>query len=39
VKILRDANYQGFVALEYEAKPDPYDVIPKHLDELRAAFA
>lgn len=39
VKILRDANYQGFVALEYEAKPEPYDVIPKHLDELRAAFA
>lgn len=37
--ILRDANYQGFVALEYEAKPDPYDVVPKHLDELRAALA
>lgn len=39
VKILRDANYQGFVALEYEAKPDPYEAIPKHLTELRAAMA
>ncbi|MCD6052151.1 MAG: Xylose isomerase domain protein barrel [Verrucomicrobia bacterium] len=39
MKILKDANYQGFVALEYEAKPDPYEAIPKHLEELRAAFA
>ncbi len=38
-KILRDANYQGFVALEYEAKPDPYEAIPKHLEELRVALA
>lgn len=38
-KILREANYQGFVALEYEAKPDPYEAIPKHLEELRAALA
>ena len=27
-KILRDANYQGYVALEYEAEPDPYQTIP-----------
>lgn len=38
-KILRDANYQGFVALEYEAEPEPYEAIPKHLEELRAALA
>ncbi len=39
VKILREAKYRGFVALEYEAKPDPYDVIPKILTELRTLMA
>jgi sugar phosphate isomerase/epimerase len=37
--ILRDANYQGYVALEYEAAPDPWTVVPRHLEELRAALA
>ncbi len=27
-KILRDVNYQGYIALEYEAEPDPYQTIP-----------
>ena len=28
VKILRDAKYQGYVALEYEAAEDPWQAIP-----------
>lgn len=39
VKILRDANYQGYVALEYEAKEDPWKAVPGWLDKLRAALA
>lgn len=35
VKILRDANYQGWVALEYEAKEDPWKAVPKYLAQLR----
>jgi sugar phosphate isomerase/epimerase len=35
VKILKDANYHGYVALEYEAKPDPKTAVPKHVRELR----
>jgi sugar phosphate isomerase/epimerase len=34
VGILRDANYQGFVALEYEAKEDPWAAVPRYLGEL-----
>ena len=34
VKILRDANYQGWVALEYEAKEDPWTAVPRWLSEL-----
>lgn len=33
-KILRDANYQGYVALEYEAKEDAKTAVPKHVKEL-----
>lgn len=39
VKMLRDANYRGYVVLEYESTPDPYDAIPKHLATLREAIA
>lgn len=39
VKILRDANYQGFVALEYEASEDPWKTVPGWLAKLRAALA
>jgi len=35
VKILRDANYRGYVVLEYEAAEDPLIAVPRHLRELR----
>jgi sugar phosphate isomerase/epimerase len=35
VKILRDAGYSGWVALEYEAAEEPLDAIPRWLDKLR----
>jgi sugar phosphate isomerase/epimerase len=33
-KILRSANYQGFVALEYEAEEDPWKAVPGLLKKL-----
>jgi sugar phosphate isomerase/epimerase len=39
VKLLRDANYQGFVTLEYEAKEDPWTAVPRELKRLREALA
>lgn len=38
VNILRKANYQGFVTLEYEAAEDPWQAVPRHLRELRSAL-
>jgi sugar phosphate isomerase/epimerase len=35
VKILQDANYQGYVVLEYEAKEDPWKAVPPVLSQLR----
>ena len=35
VKILRDANYQGFVALEYEAEEDAWVAVPRLLNQMR----
>jgi len=35
VKILKDANFHGFVALEYEAKEDAKVAVPKYVKELR----
>jgi sugar phosphate isomerase/epimerase len=35
VKILRDAVYQGYVALEYEAKEDPKTAVPVYIEKLR----
>lgn len=35
VRILKDANYRGFVALEYEESENAFDAIPKLLDQLR----
>ena len=35
MKILKDANYRGFLVLEYEAKEDPLTTIPGHLKRLR----
>lgn len=34
VKILREAHYQGWVALEYEAKDDPWKAVPPLLAQL-----
>jgi len=39
VKILRDANYQGWVALEYEAKEDPWKAVPTFLAQLKPLLA
>jgi sugar phosphate isomerase/epimerase len=39
VKILRDANYQGYVALEYESKEDPWKAVPKLLKRMKELFA
>jgi sugar phosphate isomerase/epimerase len=39
VKILREANYQGYVALEYEAAEDPWKAVPRHLKELKELLA
>ena len=39
VRILRDVNYQGYVALEYEAAEDPWSSVPRHLEELKRALA
>src|SRR5262249_59592817 len=33
--ILRKANYQGYVALEYEAKEDPRTAVPRAIAELK----
>ena len=34
IEILQRSNYQGFVALEYEAAEDPYTAVPRYLKEL-----
>lgn len=38
VGILREANYRGYVVLEYEDREDPFVAIPRHLATLRAAI-
>jgi sugar phosphate isomerase/epimerase len=35
VGILRAANYQGYVALEYEAAEDPWTAVPRYLERLK----
>lgn len=37
-KILRDANYSGYVSLEMEGQADPAVAVPQSLKDLRAAF-
>ena len=37
--MLKSAGYQGWVTLEYEARPDPFVAVPEHLKALRAAMA
>ena len=36
IKIFRDANFHGYVALEYEAAEDPKTAVPRAIKELRA---
>ena len=38
-QLLRDGGYQGWVALEYEAKEDAAVAVPRYLHEMRALFA
>jgi hypothetical protein len=38
-QILRDGGYQGWVALEYEAKEDSAVAVPRLLKEMKALFA
>ncbi len=35
VRILQDAGYRGFVALEYEESESPFEAIPRFLGQLR----
>jgi sugar phosphate isomerase/epimerase len=35
VRILRDANYQGYVTLEYESAEDPKIAVPRYLAKLK----
>jgi sugar phosphate isomerase/epimerase len=37
-RILADANYHGYVSLEYEGKENAKTAVPKSLDVLRKAF-
>jgi sugar phosphate isomerase/epimerase len=37
-RILKDQGYQGWVALEYEAKEDPWTAVPRLLGEMRELF-
>jgi L-ribulose-5-phosphate 3-epimerase len=38
-RILRDANYRGYVSLEFEGKEDAESGVPKSVELLRKAFA
>ena len=38
-RILRTANYQGYVTLEYEATEDPYTAVPRLLNQMRGLLA
>ncbi len=38
-KILSDGGYQGYVALEYEGKEDPYTGVPKFIENARNGLA
>ena len=38
-KIMKDANYRGYIVLEYEEAGDVRVECPKYLDQLREAFA
>jgi len=35
IGILKNVNYRGYVALEYEAKEDPKAAVPRYVKELK----
>jgi sugar phosphate isomerase/epimerase len=37
-QIMRDAQYRGYIVLEFEEPEDPRQACPRLIDELRAAF-
>lgn len=37
--IMRDVGYRGYIVLEYEDPEDPHTACPRHVAELRKAFA
>jgi len=39
VRILKDAHYQGYVVLEYEAAEDAWQAIPRHIAALKPLLA
>jgi sugar phosphate isomerase/epimerase len=39
VRLMREANYQGYVALEYESAEDPWTAVPPLLARLRELLA
>jgi sugar phosphate isomerase/epimerase len=39
VQLLREVNYQGYVALEYESPEDPWKAVPRLLRQLQEIFA
>lgn len=39
VRILREANYQGYVALEYEAEQDAWTAVPRLLSKMRGLIS
>jgi sugar phosphate isomerase/epimerase len=39
IRILREANYQGYLALEYEAAEDPWQAVPAWLKKMRETLA
>ena len=38
VKILKTANYRGYVALEYESEEDPWTAVPRLLKRMQESF-
>ncbi len=38
VKLLRESHYQGFIALEFESKDDPFQAVPPVLKRLKKLF-
>ena len=38
IKIMKDANYRGYIVLEYEENDDPRKAIPGYIKKLRDAI-